>query len=57
MAIWNCDRLLEFVDDLSELKADRVIKSKHRLLCLAINTLDHKDKKAKILGKRTKEQQ
>jgi hypothetical protein len=58
MAIWSCSRLSEFVDDLTELKADRVIKSKHRLLTLAINNLDLSEKKKdKILGKRTKEDQ
>ena len=58
MAIWSCSRLSEFVDDLTELKADRVIKSKHRLLTLAINNLDFSEKKKdKILGKRTKEDQ
>jgi len=36
MAIWSCDRILAFEDDLTELKADRVVKSKHRLTCLAV---------------------
>jgi hypothetical protein len=59
MAIWSCDRILEFEDDLTELKADRVVKSKHRLTCLAVQTLEHKGKSEKkkesLLGKRGKD--
>jgi hypothetical protein len=58
MGIWSCERLLTFQEDLTELKADRVIKSKHRLTCLAINNLPKQKSKDKgVLGKRTKEDQ
>ena len=56
MPILSCDRVLEFQDDLTELKADRVVKSKHRLTCLAINTLDFKKGKKSLLGKRDKQE-
>ena len=49
LSIFSCDRLLAFSEDLEELKADRVVKSKTRLTCLAINNLNEVK-----LGKREK---
>ena len=44
VAIWHCDRIMHFQDDLEELKPNKVVKSKWRITCLAINNL--KDQKA-----------
>ena len=40
IAFWSCDRLLAHEsDDLEEMKADKVVKSQHRLTCIGINDL------------------
>ena len=39
LAIFTCEKLLNFSEDLEELKADRVVKSKVRMTCVAINNL------------------
>ena len=63
MALWPCQALLEFKNDLEELKPTKVVKSKQRLTCLAMNNLDTistkspSDKKdKKLLGKRQREE-
>ena len=53
VAIWHCDRILQFQDDLEEIKANKVVKSKWRLTCLAINNL--KDFKVATKKKKSKE--
>jgi hypothetical protein len=37
IGIWNCNKILEFDEDLAELKPEKTIKSKNRLTCLAIS--------------------
>ena len=51
LAIWSCEKLSEFTEDLEELKADRVVKSKTRLTSIAINNFGD----SKVLGKRSRE--
>ena len=58
LAIWRCENLLNFSEDLEELKADRVVKSKTRLTCISISNLNEiklgkrekKDKKLQMEG-------
>jgi WD40 repeat protein len=52
--IWYCSTICDFDEDLEELKPNKVIKSKWRLTCLAINNLKDfkphsKKKKVKIV--------
>ena len=39
VAIWYCNTISDFNEDLEELKPNKVIKSKWRLTCLCINNL------------------
>ena len=59
VGFWSLKRLLDGDQDLelNEMKADRVIKSKNRLTCLAINNLDDYFVKHKLLGKRSLQEQ
>jgi hypothetical protein len=52
LAIWSCDKLSNFTEDLEELKADRVVKSKTRLTSIAINNFGE----TTMLGKREREE-
>jgi len=42
ISLWSCARLIAYDQDvdLEEMKADRVIKCKNRLTCLAFNNLN-----------------
>uniref|UniRef100_A0A7S3N0Z7 Uncharacterized protein n=1 Tax=Strombidium inclinatum TaxID=197538 RepID=A0A7S3N0Z7_9SPIT len=58
IAFWSVQKLLalEGGDLLEEVKADKVIKSKHRLTCLAINNLNEmKVKKSQLLEAQAEE--
>jgi hypothetical protein len=44
IALWDPKLLLEFDQELSNAKPQKVIKSNHRLLCVSISQLDQEDK-------------
>ena len=57
LALWSCADLLEFDKDLEDLKPARIVKSKQRLTCIAINNMEElldKDRAEEqaLLGKR-----
>lgn len=51
IGIYDCAKVMEFDEDLEEVKASKVIKYNGRLTCIAINNLVP-PKKKKLLGKR-----
>ena len=62
IAIWTCEKILNFDSDLEELKPTKIVKSQWRLTCIGINNLQEYDqqtnrKKLKIKSKKIKKEE